>query len=142
MKVDERNNNLDKKMIEKELKNYFLNIDEIIAVYIFGSFYKPSFNNRSDLDLAVIFAHEIDKFEKFDLKLKMLADLEELTNIEVDLVDFENVDLKIKHNILDGKLIHCIDNSRRVKLEKRAIINYIDMRKRYDIFNKNLGGRF
>lgn len=140
--MEERNNILDKNIIEKEIINYFSNIDEIIAVYIFGSFYKPSFNHRSDLDLAVIFVHEIDKFEKFDLKLKMIADLEELINIEVDLVDFENVDLKMKHHILDGKLIHCIDNSSRVKLEKKAIINYIDMRKRYEIFNKNLGGRF
>jgi len=133
---------LDKKLIEKKLKDYFSNKNEIIAVYIFGSFYKQSFNNRSDLDLAVIFKEEIDKFDKFDIKLKMLADIEDLIKIEVDLVDFENVDLKIKHHILDGKLIHCKNNSKRVKLEKQVILNYIDMRKRYDIFNKNLGGRF
>ena len=68
--MEERNNNLDKKIIEKKIINYFSNRNEIITVYIFGSFYKSSFNKRSDLDLAVIFSPEIDKFEKFDLKLK------------------------------------------------------------------------
>ena len=131
-----------KKEIENKISNYFSKRKEISAVYIFGSFNTDRFNQNSDLDLALIYSQELDKFKRFDLKLELMAGLEKLIKLEVDVVDFENVDLKLKHQILDGKLIFCSDQSRRVELEKRAILNYIDMRKFYKINDQNLGKGF
>ena|SRR6056297_105278 len=131
-----------KKEIENKISNYFSKRKEILAAYIFGSFNTDRFNQNSDLDLALIYSQELDKFKRFDLKLELMAGLEKLIKLEVDVVDFENVDLKLKHQILDGKLIFCSDQSRRVELEKRAILNYIDMRKFYKINDQNLGKGF
>ncbi len=131
-----------KKEIENKISDYFSKRKDISAVYIFGSFNTERFNQNSDLDLALIYSQEMDKFKRFDLKLELMAKLEKLIELEVDIVDFENVDLKLKHQILDGKLIYCSDPGRRVELEKRAILNYIDMRKFYKINDQNLGKGF
>jgi predicted nucleotidyltransferase len=137
-----RNAKINKKEIENKISNYFTERNDISAVYIFGSFNTERFSQNSDLDLAVVYSERLDKFKRFDLKLELMAALEKLIDLEVDIVDFENVDLKLKHQILDGKLIYCSDQSRRVELEKRAILNYIDMRKFYKINDQNLGKGF
>ena len=131
-----------KKKIEAEIKDYFLKQKEIKAVYIFGSFLKESFNEQSDLDLAVIFGEEIEKYQRFKLKLKILYELEKIIEREIDLLDFESIDLKMKHQVLGGSLIYCTERKRRVLLEKRAILDYINMRQRYEQIDKNLGRRF
>lgn len=132
----------DKEELKRELKNYFKKWREIKAVYIFGSFTKDRFNEESDIDLAVIFQSEIDKYQRFKLKLRLLYELEKWIERDFDLIDFESVDLKMKHQILAGSLISCSDQKRRVVLEKRALLNYIEMRKRYELIDKNLGKEF
>ena len=136
------NPKINKKEIENKIRDYFTKRNDISAVYIFGSFNTERFSQNSDLDLAVIYSEGLDKFKRFDLKLELMAALEKLIKLEVDIVDFENVDLKFKHQILDGKLIYCSDQSRRVELEKRAILNYIDMHKFYKTNDQNLGKGF
>jgi len=136
------NAKVNKKEIGNKIKDYFTKRNDISAVYIFGSFNTERFSQNSDLDLAVIYSERLDKFKRFDLKLELMAALEKLIKLEVDIVDFENVDLKFKHQILDGKLIYCSDQSRRVELEKRAILNYIDMHKFYKTNDQNLGKGF
>ena len=136
------NAKVNKKEIGNKIKDYFTKRNDISAVYIFGSFNTERFSQNSDLDLAVIYSEGLDKFKRFDLKLELMAALEKLIKLEVDIVDFENVDLKFKHQILDGKLIYCSDQSRRVELEKRAILNYIDMHKFYKTNDQNLGKGF
>lgn len=133
---------LNKKEIETQIRDYFFDQPEISAVYIFGSFLTERFNEQSDLDLAVIFGKELDKFKRFKLKLKMLYELEKLLKREVDLLDFESVDLRMKHQVLGGSLIYCIETERRVLIEKRAILDYINMRQRYEQIDSNLGRRF
>mgnify|MGYP000538863268 CR=1 FL=1 len=71
-----------------------------------------------------------------------MAELEKLINRNIDIVDFYSADPKFKHYILNGKLIYCSDQRRRIELEKKAILNYIDMKRFYDIYEKNLGKRF
>jgi len=142
MKQNDSKQGLNKKEIEAELKDYFLGKKEITAVYIFGSFVKERFNERSDLDLGVIFAEELNKLKRFKLKLKILCELEKTIAREIDLLDFEAVDLKMQHQVLDGRLICCSDQSRRVIIEKRAILNYIHMQHRYKLIDKNLGKGF
>jgi len=138
----ENNQNSNKKQIEEKIIEYISSQQEIVAAYIFGSFNQNRFNDNSDLDIACIFAEQLDKFERFKIRLKLMAELEKIIGRKLDLLDFENADLKMKHQILDGRLIYCSNQSRRVKLEKRAILNYIDMKRFFDIYDKNLGKGF
>ena len=133
---------LNKKQIENKISKYFSKHNNVLAVYVFGSFNKKRFNEFSDLDLAIIYSKSVDKFEKFNMKLKFISELEKLIGRNIDVVDFLNADLKFKHQILNGKLIYCTDHQRRVELEKRAILNYIDMKRFYDRYEKNLGKMF
>lgn len=138
----ENDQNPKKKQIEEKIIEYMSSQQEIVAAYIFGSFNQDRFNDNSDLDIACIFAEKLDKFERFKIRLKLMAELEKKIGRKVDLLDFENADLKMKHQILDGRLIYCSNQSRRVKLEKKAILNYIDMKRFFDIYDKNLGKGF
>ena len=133
---------INKKKIENSIIDYFSKQKEVLAVYVFGSFITKRFNENSDIDLALIYNEDTDKFEKFNLKLKFIAYIKELIGRNVDIVDFTSANLKFKHQILNGKLIYCIDQKRRVSLEKEAISNYIDMKRFYDIYEKNLGKKF
>ena len=42
-------------MLEKKLTNYFKNKEDIIGVYLFGSYANGKFRSCSDVDLAILF---------------------------------------------------------------------------------------
>jgi len=128
--------------VENSIKKYFSRQEAVLTIYIFGSFNKENFNNNSDIDLSLIYSERISKLEKFDLKLKFMAELEKIIGRNIDIIDFDDADPKLKHQILNGKLIYCVNHEKRIELEKKAILNYIDMKRFYDIYEKNLGKRF
>jgi predicted nucleotidyltransferase len=144
MKIDENRKEfcMEKNIIEEKIKEYFSEQDSLTAVYLFGSVLEDRFQKKSDIDIALIFDENIEKYKKFKLRLKFINDLERVLQREVDIIDFEEANLKMQHQILSGRLISCTNNLRRVKLEKRSMLNYIDMRHFYDLYGKKLGKRF
>ena len=144
MKIDENRKEfcMDKNIMKEKIIEYFSKQNSITAVYLFGSNLEDRFQQQSDIDIALIFGENIEKYKKFKFRLKFINDLESVLQREVDIIDFEEANLKMQHQILSGKLISCANNLRRVKLEKRSMLNYIDMRHFYDLYEKNLGKRF
>ncbi|MFW6001607.1 MAG: type VII toxin-antitoxin system MntA family adenylyltransferase antitoxin [Halanaerobium sp.] len=144
MKIDGKRKEfcMEKNIIEEKINEYFSKQDSITAVYIFGSFLEDRFKQQSDIDIALIFNENIEKYKKFKFRLQFIKGLEKLLQREVDIIDFEEVSLKMQHQILSGRLILCKNNVRRVMLEKKSMLNYIDMRHFYDLYENNLGKRF
>mgnify|MGYP006302265781 FL=1 len=49
---------------------------------------RGTFNKNSDIDLSLMVDSKLDEMGKFNLKLEVAVDLEELLNREVDIIIF------------------------------------------------------
>lgn len=127
-----------KEEIVEVIKEYFSVHKGIIAVYLFGSVARGTFNKKSDVDIALMLDKGLDKIDIFDLKLKIAVDLEQLLGVEVDIVIFNDANLRLKHQILKGELVIGENNPLRVKKESRAVSEYLDMRYFYDVYEEGM----
>lgn len=130
------------KEIINKIKEYFYDQDDVIALYIFGSFVNGNFNENSDIDLGVMFRDNIKKVKAFNLKLKIMGALEDILGLEVDVVIFSQVDMKLQHQISRGKLLKGKDNKQRIRREQKLFDQYIDMKYFYNKYEEKLGKEF
>jgi len=115
---------IDEVLIEK-IRSYFSANDDTYAVYLFGSQAKGTSRPTSDFDLAVLFKEGFEPYRRFQMKLQMTNDLEDLLESKVDLVDLRSADLYFIHQIMLHKVLLCEPvKSKRIAFE-------VDYRKRY-----------
>lgn len=127
---------MDKDYIVKELCSYISLQDKILIAYLFGSLVKGKARATSDVDIAIVF-DDLSLMERFDKKLTIANDLEELLHTKVDVVDLENADPFFIHQVmLHKELIYEKDIHRRVEFEvaKRRI--YFDMIPFYTLYHQ------
>jgi len=106
-------------------------IDTVLAhypavqgIYLFGSYATGNEWPDSDMDVAVLFAHEQAKNEK-DLSLSQCRfELEKALNKEVDLLNARRVSTVFQKEIIRGKLIHCADRYAVDEFEMLVISYY------------------
>ncbi|MDP3488338.1 MAG: nucleotidyltransferase domain-containing protein [Bacillota bacterium] len=109
----------------KKIEDYFSHRDDTFAVYLFGSQAKGTARPTSDLDLAILFKEGLDPLRRFQIKLQITNELEELLETKVDLVDLRSADLFFIHQVMRHKVLLVEqDKSSRVAFE-------VDYRKRY-----------
>ena len=78
----------------------------VSAAYLFGSHAKGTARADSDVDIAVLFTTGLSFKERFDLKLSLAGDLEELLTKQVDVVDLEEASYLLRHQVfLHGILL-------------------------------------
>ena len=100
--------------IEK-IKNILLDkFQDSEAIYIFGSLYDGSFNNSSDIDIAILYKLPLNSLERY----KFQEDLSIIFKRDVDLIDLQKVS--------DVFAYHIINNSLKIKTSKFA--NNYEMR--------------
>lgn len=122
--------------IIRKLNSYFGEKENIAAVYLFGSTVKGADRARSDLDLAVLFDAEPDPFQRFDTKLQIANDLENLLKTEIDVVDLRSADSFFIHQVmLDKVLIYEKDQERRVAFEVKSRREFFDRQRFYDLYH-------
>ena len=98
------------KLKSKELKNYLSKLD-INNALVFGSIITDTFNEESDVDIAILGTSKLTIKEI--LKLELF--LEDLLERNIDVIDLnsDNLDIFIKIDILnDGKSIYTTDNNK------------------------------
>jgi len=109
----------------RKIQVYFRDRDDTVAVYLFGSHAKGTARPLSDVDLAVLFTDNQVPFLRFQKKLRVTADLEDLLACPVDVVDIRSADLPFFHQVMLNKvLVYERDRTSRVAFE-------VDSRKRY-----------
>jgi len=69
---------------EKIIRDYFSKVKNISIVYLFGSVAGANERTDSDIDIAVLSDRGKLSFEE---KIKMITDLIQRTNREIDLID-------------------------------------------------------
>jgi uncharacterized protein len=129
----------DKNKVIGQIRDYFDDKDSIGAVYLFGSIITEYFNYKSDIDLAILLDPEITKLDAFDIKLEVAADLEDILKKDIDIVIFNTAPVKLRHQILKGKLIVEKDKGLRIEEEVKTIRDYLDMKYIYDTYEEKIG---
>ena len=106
-------------MIENELLNTFKDAE---AIYLFGSFANGSFNDESDIDIAVLYKNKINPIKLFEIKQQLFLKFDRL----IDLIDLQNINDVFAYEI--------INTAKKLKTSKfaedyeyRVWLRYLDL---------------
>jgi len=83
--------------IKKELLNYFKDSE---AIYLFGSFADNSFNENSDIDIAILYKNKIPPLEVFNKQNELFM----IFNRDIDLIDLQNTNLVFAYEIINHSI--------------------------------------
>ena len=107
--------------ITGKIINYLTGKFSVTAVYIYGSVSKKNDNEKSDMDIAVMFDNAVSALDLYSAA----RDLECITGKDIDLADFLNSSTILKKEILkNNNLIYCGNDDKRVFYEMTAINDY------------------
>jgi len=94
------------------LKDYFNKKSFVEFAYLFGSFAREDFNNKSDIDLAILF-----KDDRLDNKLQIIHELGKKLKRDIDIVSLNSIkNLYLLEDILNNNVV-LKDSAKRVDFE-------------------------
>jgi predicted nucleotidyltransferase len=101
---------------------------EIVAVDLFGSRARGQGRAGSDLDVAVVFARDVDRTARFQARCLLSERLARSAGCATaDVVDLETATPLLAHEVLrGGRLLWSGDERRRVEVVARQTMRYID----------------
>ena len=99
--------------IQQKIKDYFSQKSEIDTVLLFGSFAKGSFNEHSDVDLAIHSDSELD-YEKL---AAIQTELSLLLHREIDLADLSNAEGIFLYQIMTTGV--------KIKIKPTVFVTYL-----------------
>lgn len=105
-----------------------LDRDGVVAAMLIGSQARGNPGPLSDVDIAVWHDPDLDPRGRLDLQLSLASDAgHALDTDEIDLVMLNHAPPLMRHRaIRDGKRLVERDHDQRVRLETRAILDYLD----------------
>jgi len=105
-----------------------LDREGVVAAMLIGSQARGNPGPLSDVDIAAWHDPELDSRGRFDLQVDLASDAgHALDTDEVDVVLLNNAPPLMRHRaIRDGKRLVERDHDERVRLETRAILDYLD----------------
>ncbi len=108
----------------KELNGYFEVNDEILTVYIFGSYGTEQETGLSDIDFGVLYKKQPSLMEE----LKIEADLGRIMEEEdIDLVSLNRANIDLKYNIINtGTKIYEVDDVKTADFIEFVLKQYFD----------------
>jgi predicted nucleotidyltransferase len=105
-----------------------LHKEGVVAAMLIGSQARGTAGPLSDVDIAIWHDPTLDPRARLDLQLRLVRDAgSALSTDEIDIVMLNDAPPLMRHRaIRDGKrLIEC-NHDERVRLETRAILDYLD----------------
>ncbi|WAM33941.1 type VII toxin-antitoxin system MntA family adenylyltransferase antitoxin [Caldicellulosiruptor morganii] len=124
--------NLAKEFVEKINKEYAIKF-----AYLFGSFAKGTFNNMSDIDIAVMFEKDIPELEDAVLRGFLMEEGKALFKRDVDIVNLKNASIFLKYSIIkDGIILK--DHEERISFEASVLREYFDFSYYSEIYNQKI----
>jgi uncharacterized protein len=105
-----------------------LDLEGVVAAMLIGSQARGNPGPLSDVDIAIWHDPGLDARGRFDLQLDLAGEITSLLGTdEVDLVLLNNAPPLLRHRaIREGKRLVERDHDERVRLETRAILDYLD----------------
>lgn len=115
----------------KKIQDYFATQKDVVAVYLYGSFYKETTHSRSDIDIAVLFEDKVDYHRlgqiSSDLSAFKLPAEPEVRDINLNLSPVFLL------NVIQGKLIFTSDEKKKNVFEVAVLRQYYDTQHLRDI---------
>lgn len=111
-----------------ERLSHALDHEGVVAAMLIGSQARGTMGPLSDIDIAVWHDPDLDSRARFGLQLDLASDAARaLHTDEVDIVLLNHAPPLMCHRaIRDGKRLVERDHGERVRLETRAILDYLD----------------
>lgn len=123
--------NIFEKHKEQFLK-YIKDEGNIKVAILFGSYSDNTYNEDSDIDIAVMYKQDMDEYEHSGKSIDVSRIF---GDIEVDYIDLEKVNVFLQFEILNkGKIIYCENEDELIDFSRRVQELYIEMdyeRKKY-----------
>ncbi len=127
--MESKKNILEINKLEEELKSVFSKYPSIVSVYLFGSTAQGFAKSISDIDIAVRFDESRSPDSSFDIKIKLIDDLENLFARKVDIVILNSASLKMFHQVMiSGLLIFTRDRINELDYCVRKRKQYFDFK--------------
>lgn len=123
----------------QQLADFFQTGNEaIVCAYLFGSVARGEANEKSDIDIAVLYRHSPPP--GFDaVGVPLAGELERLLGKPVDVVVMNSAPVDLIHRILrDGILIYERDAAFRVRFEVAARNKYFDLKPILDRYRRSV----
>lgn len=109
--------NMEKTIIESVLNFY----PSVSAVYLFGSYASEEYDNKSDIDIAILLTPGEKIKKSFELQFR----LETLLNLNIDIILLREVNTVLqKEIIISGRRIFCSDEYIADEFEMLVISKY------------------
>ncbi|MFO8020461.1 MAG: nucleotidyltransferase domain-containing protein [Promethearchaeia archaeon] len=112
--------------------------EEIIAVYLFGSFL--SSEEYEDIDIGILLDDTFEPNYMYEIKIQRIlekllrAKLDVHKTVDIHILNHQNV--RFLYGILgNSKLILSKNETKRAKFEARVITHYLDMKPFYEYFD-------
>jgi uncharacterized protein len=121
------------------LKRFLQDEEEILALYLFGSHSQGLAHIRSDVDLALLLAPEVDAGCFFKYRLRYVAELKRFFVGELDLIILNQVPPLLEFQVLkNGQLLFDRNPNVRAKLEMRMLNRYYLSKRSYEYHFEHL----
>ena len=124
----------------QRLKSYAEKNENIVAVYIFGSYGTKHQHFSSDMDFAVLFKESVTLFEELEIE----SDISQIfERDDIDLVNLNKAAIDISHQVLyTGDLLFCRDEILLADFKEKVFNIYGDygivLKKFYDDYQEGL----
>lgn len=107
--------------------------------YVFGSFVCGNNTKNSDIDIAVYLNNNFSVKKRFQIRLKLAAELAKILKKEVDLTIINDISsIFFKFTIIkEGKLFYTNNENLRVDVECRILSEYFDFKPFLNEYHKN-----
>jgi hypothetical protein len=114
--------------LDDRVRAVLAQVPEIAAAYLFGSRALGRPRPSSDVDVALIFARDVDPESRFRLRCALSDRLARACGTtRADVVDLETVSPLLAHEALrNGRLVLSRDDARRTRVIARQTMRYID----------------
>lgn len=119
-------------------KRVFTETPEVVAGYLFGSVPEGYEHKKSDIDIAVLFDDSLNKFQIFDLEIKLGNRLQEALHRNVDLLVLNRADPCLIFRAIRGTLIFEKNPTTRALFEAKALGKYYFQKHYQQILSKVL----
>lgn len=119
--------------LELQLQEYLEAEEEVLALYLFGSQAEALQNPRSDVDLAVLLAPEVEGSRYSEYRLRFLQELQRFFAPRLDLVILNQVPPLLQFQVLKKcRLLFDRDPDARAHLEMNILGRYYDAKRFYE----------
>lgn len=118
---------------DQALGKYLEAEKELLALYLFGSRAEDLQHSRSDVDLAVLLAPEVDRNSYTDYRLKFIQDLQPFFHQKLDLIILNQAPPLLQFQVLKKNvLLFDREPDTRAQLEMIIMGKYYGAKRFYD----------